>query len=248
MGEETRKGPRLLKVHELDLAPSVDDQAAVVFRFQDVQQKYDALLSDAQRDAEEVVETARGQADVIKKEAYDRARQEGLDRGADEIEGEIAQRAGLLAEAEVSERIGSLVKALEQAILGCNAQKKQATADWEVTTIKLAIAITEKLLRRELDRHPADATAMIATALQLAVGGEQMEVHLHPDDLELLTSDPRVRSTAGLATLGEAELIADETIDRGGCLVHVGDGEIDARLPTLLDRIAAELLDTDKAA
>ena len=38
MGEETRKGPRLLKVHELDLAPSVDDQAAVVFRFQDIQE------------------------------------------------------------------------------------------------------------------------------------------------------------------------------------------------------------------
>lgn len=248
MGDEMRKGPRLLKVHELDLEPSETDQVAVVFQFQDIQQKYDSLLSDAQQDADELVETARGQADVIKKEAYDRARREGLDRGADEIEGEIAQRAGQLVEVEVSQRIGSLVQALEQAILGCNAQKKQTTSDWETTTVKLAIAITEKLLRRELERHPADATAMIATALQLAAGSGQMEVHLHPADLELLTSDPRIRSTAGLTTLAEAELVPDESIDRGGCLVHVGDGEIDARLPTLLDRIAAELLDMDDAA
>ena len=88
---------------------------------------------------------------------------------------------------------------------------------------------------------------MVSAALQLSAGSRRVEVRLHPADLQLLTSDQALSTSSGLSTLSDELLVADETLERGDCLVQTTDGRIDARLETLLDRITTELLDVDDA-
>ena len=47
-----------------------------------------------------------------------------------------------------------------------------------------------------------------------------------------------------LAACGEAEIVADNSLTRGGCLIETQHGQIDARIETVLDRIVAELLES----
>ena len=114
--------------------------------------------------------------------------------------------------------------------------------------VELAIAIAAKLLRRQLDLRPENAAGMVATALQLSAGSRRVEVRLHPQDLELLRGDQSLAVSSGLSALPEDLLVVDETLERGDCLVQTVDGRVDARLETLLERIAIELLDVDDAS
>jgi flagellar assembly protein FliH len=49
-----------------------------------------------------------------------------------------------------------------------------------------------------------------------------------------------------LAACGEAEIIADKSLTRGGCVIETQHGQIDARIETILDRIVAELLENQE--
>ncbi len=233
---------RLLKVNQLE-HPG-EDQAGRVFQFRDLREKYDQLLSDARREAVEMVEAAEVEAESTRQQTYDRARQDGWDRGAGDLDVEIEKRASLLAD----ERVGELLSALREAEQSLEALAETSVARWQATAVKLSIAIADKLLRRSLELRPEDAVPMVAAALQLSAGSECVEVRLHPADLQLLQSHSELAGASGLSTIDAGCFVADETIQQGGCLVQTTDGRIDARLPTLLDRIATELLDTDDVA
>jgi flagellar assembly protein FliH len=78
--------------------------------------------------------------------------------------------------------------------------------------------------------------------LQLAVGAPRIRLRLHGDDAALLGTQSAevVRS---LAACGEAEVVADNSLTRGGCMIDTQHGQIDARVETVLDRMVAQLLE-----
>jgi flagellar biosynthesis/type III secretory pathway protein FliH len=89
---------------------------------------------------------------------------------------------------------------------------------------------------------------MVSAALQLSAGSRRVEVRLHPGDLELLTGDEALATSSGLSDLCDDLFVADPSLEPGDCQVRTTDGQVDARLETLLGRIATELLDRDEAA
>ncbi len=235
---------RLLKVDQLPETIAAADVAGRVYRFQDLRDKHERMISDAGREAETVLEAARVEAESIRKQAFETARQEGWDRAAEDLETEVQRRAGQL----VDERIGKQLGVLETAVTQLGDSGEASDVRWQNTALTLAIAIAGKLLRRQLELCPEDAAGMISAALQLSAGSRRVEVRLHPLDLELLTGDQVLATSSGLSTLPDDLLVADEALERGDCLVQTTDGLIDARLETLLDRITTELLDVDDAA
>ena len=238
---------RLLKADQLP--ESVAAVAAVaaagrVYRFQDLRAKHERLISDAGREAETVLEAARVEAESIRERVFETARQDGQDRAAADLETEVQRRAGEL----VDQRIGEQLGVLETAAARLGDSGEASVEWWQNTALTLAIAIAGKLLRRQLELRPEDVAGMVSAALQLSAGSRRVEVRMHPLDLELLTGDQALSTSSGLSTLPDDLLVADETLERGDCLVQTTDGRIDARLETLLDRIATELLDVDDVA
>ena len=103
--------------------------------------------------------------------------------------------------------------------------------------------IAERLLGCELRLKPELAREMIREALQLAVGAPRIRVHLHADDAALLGKQA-TEVVRALAACGEAAIVADNSLTRGGCLIETQHGQIDARIETVLDRLVAELLES----
>ena len=134
---------------------------------------------------------------------------------------------------------------LETAVSKLSDSDEVTAARWQSTALTLAVAIAGKLLRRQLELCPEDAAAVVSAALQLSAGSRKVEVRLHPLDLELFRGDNSLSTSSGLSTIPDDVLIADDSLERGDCRVQTTDGQIDARLETLLERIAAELLDVD---
>ena len=83
---------------------------------------------------------------------------------------------------------------------------------------------------------------MIAEALELAAGQEKLKVFLHPADLAAW-GDRGAQIVESLTACADAILVPDDHCIRGSCRIETRHGEIDARVETMLHRIADELLD-----
>jgi flagellar assembly protein FliH len=76
--------------------------------------------------------------------------------------------------------------------------------------------------------------------LELAAGSPSVRLHLNPEDHKTLGT--RVRSLIdAMSGLGDAEVMADAAIGRGGCRVETRFGTIDQQFESQLQRIEEEL-------
>ena len=137
-----------------------------------------------------------------------------------------AHRQAAADRAAVAARAAVLLDELARAVQDLHARTAAEIGAVEDAIVDGALALAEAVLGREADeaRHARDA---VARALALAPRNLDVAVHVHPADAGLLDA----------ATLPPGvTVVADPTVDRGGCLAEVGDCTIDARLGAALDR------------
>jgi flagellar assembly protein FliH len=215
--------------------------ARVAFNFEDLRQQGDAYLKQIRDQAEAVIHAAHQEADAVRDAAKRDAQEQGRREGLKESAGIIEQQSARLVEQRMKERLETTLPAVAAVAQSMRQELDHWLIRWEEAALRTAVAIAEKLIHRRLETHPDVAAGMIVEALRLAAGHPQLRIHLHPDDIAHLGSHAEavVRSTTACA---EALVIPDAAMSRGGCRIETRHGEIDARLETMLDRIAEELL------
>lgn len=97
----------------------------------------------------------------------------------------------------------------------------------------LAKLLGESLVTREGVR------AMVSQVLQRTKDQERLIVRLSPGDFYLLLQQS---TDAPLLTHAGVELVPDERIEMGGCLVETGTGSLDARLETQIQALRQVLV------
>lgn len=135
-------------------------------------------------------------------------------------------------------RVEPLVSALQTATNQLRAQRDIWLDQCQRETIRLGIAIAERLLRRTLVTQPEAVIDLVHTALECSVGAERLHIRLHPDDAELLATASQTHPLDAR----HIDFVPDESLTRGDCVVETPNGQIDARQQVLLQRIADELL------
>ncbi|HUQ69431.1 MAG TPA: FliH/SctL family protein [Planctomycetaceae bacterium] len=213
----------------------------VAFNFDDLRDQAAAQLAAARQEAIDLVDQAKKDAEALRQKTLAEARESGRKEGLKDAGQLIEQQATKLADARLAEHLTTTLPALEQAAQALRAERDHWLSRWERAAVELGIAIAEKLLRTNLAAQPELAEGMIAEALQLAAGQPQLRMHWNPADLARL-GDRAQQVVQALTSCATPELIADATIASGGCRIETRHGEIDARLETMLQRIAEELL------
>lgn len=198
------------------------------FTFSDMASQGDAYVRSVRVEATKVVQDAQAEAERIRKKA--------------EADGLAAAQANLTK--LLDERMGAELKSLDPALRSVVAEISAARGEWLThwrhSAIGLAIAIAEKIVRRELRDDPTISEQWLTEALELAAGASDITVRLAPSDLEHLRSHAE-RLAASMAGIGEAKFVADPSVDAGGCRVETRHGSIDQQLTTQLDRLFEEL-------
>lgn len=213
----------------------------VAFNFDDFRKQSEEYIAQVRAEAEALLAGARTEIETLReqarKEGREAGRAEGLQAAQLTIEQQVTQRAEQIA----TKRLVTALPALQQAANALRAERDDWLVRWESTAVELSVAIAEKLVRGVLEVEPDRTRAMLSEVLQLAAGQSQVAIHLAPSDVEQLGVDAAevVRSTSGCA---EARLIADPNLRPGDCRIVTQHGEIDARIETMLERIAAELV------
>jgi flagellar assembly protein FliH len=139
-----------------------------------------------------------------------------------------------------SDELQTAITALNAAASDLQSHRDRILEQGQIESVKLGIAIAERLLRQTLNVQPEAILDLVKTTLSWAVGAESIRVRLHPTDCELVEAQ-----TAELTRECSANIqyLADTTLTRGDCLVETAQGTIDGRWETMLQRITEELLD-----
>lgn len=152
--------------------------------------------------------------------AYARGRREGLDSVEKTLD--TAAQALAAAAEEISRLRESLAKNSSQDML------------------RLVMAISEQIVRREVAADPKVVLTIIETALQSSVRADQYRIRINPADLETVIQQKPL-FLASISGLKNLSIETDAAISPGGCRIDSALGDVDATIETQLEAIRQAL-------
>ncbi len=204
---------------------SVGTDHGSVFNFDDMAEQAKEYLEEMRRQAEKIIAQAQSEADQLRAQA--------------EADGKVA--AEKTAEGLLESRIAeTMLPALKNAVEELSATKEAWVVQWERQLVRLASAIAEKVIRREIAQHPEITLELIKDSLKLAAGSPRLTIRLSPADYDAL-GDQVGRLVEHIGLVGTSEIVRDECVTPGGCRLDSDFGTIDQQIESQIARIAEEL-------
>lgn len=160
---------------------------------------------------------------VAKERAIEAGRQEGYQAGHAEALEEYSKQLSLLADI-----VGSARQALEEGVGGL--------AD---TVVELTFEATAKILGRAMVQRDGVVT-VVRELLNRAKTAEKLMIRVSPQDYPLLEA-ARDDLLAGFEK-AEVDIVADDRVTLGGCLLETPSGNLDGRLEIQLQHFVDTLL------
>jgi flagellar assembly protein FliH len=162
---------------------------------------------------------------ALEREAFEKGHAEGL-------------RAGEHAAAQQAEPVMQRLLATIDEIASLRTGVMRRS---ERELVRLALAMAERIVRREIDIDKELLSVMARVAIDRIGEHAVATIHLHPSDCEVALSqrDP--------AQPGPVEIVADVNVPRGGCLVRSAFGSVDMGIDSQMRELARALLGDDDA-
>ena len=159
------------------------------------------------------------------RETEDAAREKGLTEGIRAAEESYRVKFA---------RLESLSSALQE-------ERAQFFTRVEPELVRLAIAIAEKVIGREVELRPDTVVEIVRNAMKRLRERESLRVSLNPRDVDQVKQarDDLVSAVDGVRKL---EIIEDRRVD-GGCVIESPNGTLDARITTQIGEITNALTD-----
>jgi flagellar assembly protein FliH len=136
------------------------------------------------------------------------------------------EKAGM---AIAEKKIEASLRRYAEAVLEIGKLKKQLYHQVEREVVKLAVEVAKKIVHREIQVDPEIIQTLVKVALGHVAEKSAVTVHLHPVDYNYIL-EHRSELSSGPDEGREVVLLADKSIERGGCLIQTECGDIDARI------------------
>lgn len=139
-------------------------------------------------------------------------------------------RQGEKAGLEIAEKkLEAVMKRCAETILEIGKLKPALYLQAERDVVKLALEIAKKVVHREVQVDGEIIQTLVRVALSHVGSKAPVTIHLHPADHSFM-----LEQRAAAIPSGQSEqnliLLADKSIERGGCLIETECGDIDARI------------------
>jgi flagellar assembly protein FliH len=209
-------------------------------------------MADVEKQAGEILERAKKHADRLEVAAQEHAKKilkdahaaglrggwkEGWNKGHEE--GSNAGKEQALAEnkAEFSTTIAALKIAVSEMDRSRIELESAALKD----VLELAVAIAERVTKRQGILDPAVAVNNVEEALKLVSHSSDVRIAIHPKNKNTLKEVlPRLKTQ--WPALEHVELVEDAMLAPGGCRIYTAQGEVDGDLDGQINRVVADLV------
>jgi flagellar assembly protein FliH len=121
----------------------------------------------------------------------------------------------------------AVIKQYSDTILEVGKFRSSLYAQVEREVVKLAVEVAKKIIHREINADPDVIQTLVRVSLSHVAEKSAVTVHLNPADYSYLLER---RAEFSQSEEREIVLLADKSIERGGCLIQTECGDIDARI------------------
>lgn len=255
-GEKALLPPPVLPP-ELEGGRQIDPFLVANLQIQDLQRRIESLLESENRSREELARLrlerekerslleeeraalraeAAAEADRSRLQAERAGFEEGYRKGLEQAM-EDARRECLR---ETQDRFGQLEALSEKICAELNRRLEESAESHSRALLEMWRIALEKLLHREVALDPDAAWRLFRAILQRVGDRSRVRVLLNPSDRDLFLA--RGHEMEEIRRMTEVfELIPDEGIQKGSCLVDTNLGVYDARWKSQLDVIEKEV-------
>ncbi|MCA9794540.1 MAG: hypothetical protein KC910_22185 [Candidatus Eremiobacteraeota bacterium] len=217
---------------EVQKGPPIDEQI-----LEQARMKAQQILQEAQAQAQQFMQQTAAQAQQAAQQAEEQARERGYQEGL-----AAGQQQGY--EASVGEFVERIAQAKDMYVQAVRA-RRAIVATVEPELARLSIKIAERVLGEAIKVDPDVILGIVRQALGGIKDREEVSIRVNPQDVQIVRDNREIfeRMIEGLKSF---EVVADPTIDPGGCSIETNLGNIDARLHTQLDAIRQGMEETIK--
>lgn len=145
---------------------------------------------------------------------------------------------------EARDRIGEAHQVLESAAAAMGQAREQFLKALEPQLLELVKSAAERVIRRETDTDEGLIVRTLRAAVELLIEREEVVVRVNPRDAAALES-MGVSIPELFRGFPHVEVIPDERVGRGGCLIETKSLVLDATLQTQLDRVLDAITEPD---
>jgi flagellar biosynthesis/type III secretory pathway protein FliH len=129
---------------------------------------------------------------------------------------------------EIAEqKVEAIRKRYSEALLEISKLRSGLYVQAEREVVKLAVEVAKKIIHREIHADPEVIQTLVRVALSHVAEKSAVTIHLNPADYSYLMEQ---RSELSQSEGRDIALLADKSIERGGCLIQTTCGDIDARI------------------
>jgi flagellar assembly protein FliH len=214
---------------------------AVVLDLGDLNAQAERIIDDAREQARRIVDEGRQEAERIVQGASDRGLAEGREIGLVEgrEEGRAAGRDEALA--QYNEQLQALTGAWSEAIQRWEDDRHAMLLAAREDVLAFALAMARKIVLRIASVDEKVIADQLAETLSLLTRPSSVSIVINPADRPLV-EEVLPALLRQLAQCEHADIVEDESVTRGGCIVRTAAGSIDATIENQIDRIAKTLL------
>jgi flagellar assembly protein FliH len=188
------------------------------------------ITADARRNAVSLEEQARKRGYEA---GYQQGHREGTEAGHQQAYDEAARR--------FNEQHADAVSAMRKAAAHVDAIKEDLEIAAEHHLVRFATDVACKLTFAIGVRHRQSATENLRRALRVVGTKTDLVVRAHPNDLDVIrTFAPALLEEFNSSS--HIDLVADEQVSPGGCIVRTERSEVDVTLDAQVAEIVALLL------
>ncbi|GHT12910.1 flagellar assembly protein FliH [Planctomycetales bacterium] len=176
-----------------------------------------------------------------KKLGYDEGHSKGYADGELQAQVDYADRLQREAELQIATKLETLFPAVSSVVEQLAAAKEAFFQRWENSAVQVAVSIAAKAVKQQLPLMPEVPLNLLREALELGTGSVSLRIRLNRDDYEAMQGQAEVLVKEIMRAV-PAEIIADDSVSPGGCILETGYGIIDNRPETRIGRIQEELM------
>ncbi|MEW5819603.1 MAG: FliH/SctL family protein [Cyanobacteriota bacterium] len=187
-------------------------------------------INNAQEEAANILEQAKQDAVNIQAQAQETGQQLGFNQG---------YQAGFNQSIEETKNI---IESAETIINGAYQAQKEILKNTEKEMVRLIIAISKKVIQKELKIQPDIILKLTESAIKDLKERETVKLMLNPNSIQLLkkASPILIKKINSLETI---KIIEDKSIPEGGVIVESAASKIDACVETQIEEILNKLME-----
>lgn len=197
------------------------------------------LIQETQNECEEIIAETRSRAEEEAKQTLEDARKAGHEKGYGEGYTDGVNQGRIDGERAVRDE-------MKQAIFDANAKAEKTLRDAKNQTseyftrsedeiVKVVMMAIEKILPQHFLDVPQVVLPVVRDAIKFVRDQKEIKIHVEPESYDLILmarSEFQSMLTDGAAIL---EIISDEALKPGDCLIETPNGGVDARLATQIE-------------